>query len=111
MQKYGKLEDDDTNTVEEKNKYTCQNQVLLEYEDIMQEMANHIEQSKSKMGSRQDEYRLYEERIRKLKEKSKVQYERLAYLDQRISELNELGFTEAKYNPLNYEERVLENQV
>ena len=46
MQKYGKLEDDDTNTVEEKNKYTCQNQVLLEYEDIMQEMANHIEQSR-----------------------------------------------------------------
>ena len=45
MQKYGKLEDDENNTIEEKNKYTYQNQVLLEYEDIMQEMANHIEQS------------------------------------------------------------------
>ena len=63
------------------------------------------------MDSKQDELKLYEEKIKRLKEKVKSQNDKLSYLDSRINELNELGFTEAKYNPMNYEERVLENQM
>jgi hypothetical protein len=46
MQRYGRMEEDENNTSDERTKYTYQNEVLLQYEDIMQEMANNIETSK-----------------------------------------------------------------
>lgn len=63
------------------------------------------------MESKREDLKASEDRIRKLKERSRHQDEKIGWLDMRINELQELGFTEAKYNPLNYEERVLENQM
>jgi DNA repair ATPase RecN len=63
------------------------------------------------MESKREDLKASEDRIRKLKERSRHQEEKIGWLDLRINELQELGFTEAKYNPLNYEERVLENQM
>ena len=86
MQKYGTVEEDPDTTTEERSKYKYQNAVLLEYEDMMQEMANSLEDSKNKMTQKKEEIDACKERVRRLETKIDNQKNEIEWLGKRVEE-------------------------